>query len=451
MLSNLSQCPKCGRGALRAGPAGYICERCSAGYPVLGDVPWLFRDPRGAAAEWRARLGLLLADLRADALACEAAIAGASPAPARERLALLARSLDEHARRLAQLLAPLQIDAAVPARETLQALRTSLPGSQGLTNYYANIHRDWCWGEEENAATLALLEAVVDDNLAGARVAVLGSGAGRLAYDWHAKHAPALTVAMDINPLLLAVAREMYAGRALELHEFPIAPRSIAGHAVLRRLQAPAAADERLLLVAGDALQAPFAPGAFDVVVTPWFIDIVEAPFPALAARVNALLKTGGLWLNLGSLAFASAQRALQFSLEEAVQLVEAAGFEPPRTHEQALPYMRSPASRHARIESTVAWAARKRGDVPEPAAHEPPSWLADVTRAVPLPDGLRSQALATRIHAFLVSLVDGRRSIADIARVLVEQKLMKPDDAVPAVRAFLQRMHEDAARRTNY
>lgn len=451
MLSVLTRCPGCQRGALREDPAGYICDRCSAGFPVLGGVPWLFRDPRGAAAEWRARLGLLLADLRADARSCQAGIAGASRALTRQRLDLLARTLDDHARRLAQLLEPLQVGTDPPAREALQGLRTRVPGSQGLTNYYANIHRDWCWGEAENDATHALLAAVADGDLAGARIAVLGSGAGRLAYDLYARHAPALVVAMDLNPLLLAVAREMYAGRPLDLYEFPIAPRGIADHALLRRLSSPAAADGRLLLVAGDALQAPFGHGTFDVVVTPWFIDIVEAPFPALAAQVNALLTAGGQWLNLGSLAFASAQRALQFSLDEAVQVVGEAGFDPPRTREQSLPYMQSPASRHARVESVVAWSARKRADVPAPAVHEPPPWLADVTQPVPLPAELRSHALATRIHAFLMSLIDGKRSVADIARVLVEQKLMRPEDAAPAVRAFLQRMHEDAGRRTNF
>ncbi|HQW10242.1 MAG TPA: hypothetical protein PLK05_13790 [Steroidobacteraceae bacterium] len=49
-----------------------------------------------------------------------------------------------------------------------------------------------------------------------------------------------------------------------------------------------------------------------------------------------------------------------------------------------------------------------------------------------------------------MMSLVDGRRSLADIARVLVEQRLMKPEDALPAARAFLLRMQEDAGRRIN-
>lgn len=417
-----------------------------------GGLPWLFADPRGAAAAWRARLTLLLGELRREAAACGAAITADVSSRTRERLGLLEAAYGDHADRLAGLLEPFGTGTAAASHDTLQALRTRLPGSQGLTNYYANIHRDWAWGEDENQASLALLTSVIDAGLAGERVLVLGAGAGRLAYDLHRAQQPALTFAMDINPLLLAVAREMYAGRSLELYEFPIAPRGIADHARLRTLRAPAPADERLHLIAGDALHAPFEPGTFDVVVTPWFIDIVEAPFTLLAARVNGLLADGGRWLNLGSVAFASAQRAQQLSLEEALQVVQQCGFAPPVVREAELPYMRSPASRHARIESTVAWCARRHSAATEPAAPDLlPPYLLDATLPVPLPPELVAHAAATRIHAFLLSLIDGRRSLADIAGVLVEQRMMAPADAAPAVRAFLLRLHEDAARRANY
>lgn len=403
--------------------------------------------------EWRARLGRQLADLRRDADQCGGALAHDSPLPplTRERLALLGGALGEHAERLARLLEPLGLAAASASRDTLQALRTRLPASQGLTNYYANIHRDWVWGDAENQASLDLLGSVIDIDLAGARVVVLGAGAGRLAYDLHRQYRPALTLATDLNPLLLAVAREMYAGRSLEMYEFPIAPRSIADHALLRVLRAPEPAGEGLQLIAADALHAPLEPGTFDVVVTPWFIDIVEAPFAGLAARVNALLADGGHWLNLGSVAFASAARAEQLSLEEAVQVVQHSGFAPPTVREAELPYMRSPASRHARIESTVAWSARRTHAVPAPDPQSLPPWLLDATLPVPQSPDIASQAAVTRIHAFLLSLIDGRRTLADIAQLLIEQRLMSPADAQPAVRALLLRLHEDAARRTNY
>ncbi len=453
MLVDVLRCPRCDRGALREDRAGYICAQCSAGFPVIGGLPWLFRDPQGAAGEWRARLTLLLAELRADADGVTTALAGQGLLPAtRERLTRLGAALEDHGRRVTQILEPLQVHVGAADRDALRALRTRMPVSQGLTNYYVNAHRDWAWGDAENAASLDLLDGGGAETLSGARVLVLGAGAGRLAYDLHRRHGPALTVAMDVNPLLLAIAQEMYAGRTLELHEFPLAPRGAAEHAVLRTLRAPAAADERLRLVAADAMCAPFQPGAFDVVVTPWFIDIVEEPFPALAARINSLVADGGRWLNLGSVAFAflSTQRLLQYSLEEALELVQRAGFAPPVVREAALPYMQSPASRHARVESTVAWAARKTATVAPPDSRGPPEWIVDATLPVPLSADLQSHARSTRIHAFMMSLLDGRRSLNDIARVLVEQRLMKPEDALPAARAFMLKMQEDAGRRIN-
>jgi len=56
-------------------------------------------------------------------------------------------------------------------------------------------------------------------------------------------------------------------------------------------------------------------------------------------------------------------------------------------------------------------------------------------------------QAAATRIHAYLMSLIDGRRSIRDMARILIEQRLMSEQDAEPAVRRFLIRMSEEGRK----
>jgi hypothetical protein len=69
----------------------------------------------------------------------------------------------------------------------------------------------------------------------------------------------------------------------------------------------------------------------------------------------------------------------------------------------------------------------------------------------VPLLPQFEVTALATRIHAFVMALIDGQRSVGDIARYLVEQRLMTAAEAEPAVREFLTRMYEDSRRRTRF
>jgi hypothetical protein len=31
--------------------AGWMCGACSSGFPVIGEIPWLFAEPRQALAE----------------------------------------------------------------------------------------------------------------------------------------------------------------------------------------------------------------------------------------------------------------------------------------------------------------------------------------------------------------------------------------------------------------
>jgi Carnosine N-methyltransferase len=335
------------------------------------------------------------------------------------------------------------------AEATHRGIGTRLPLEQGLTNYYVNLHRDWAWGEEENSAGLAEIVAVLGGNARGLGCTLVhGAGAGRLAYDLHAVGDAPLTVATDFNPLLLFVAREMFAGRSLELHEFPIAPRGVEDHAVLRRLASPGPPRAGLELVAADALQAPFADGSFDTVVTPWFIDIVGEPFTRVAARVNLLLKPGGRWINSGSLAFSRATHADRISLDEALELLPGAGFADVNVRENTLPYMRSPASRHSRLENVVTWVTNKvAAPAISPRARLLPAWLLEADRPVPRSRAFELHAISSRIHAFLLALINGERSMRDMARMIVEQKLMSAEEAEAQVRIFLTRLHEDSEK----
>jgi len=432
--------------------AGWICGACSSGFPVIGEIPWLFPEPRQTLADWRSRLGLLSQHLASEAAAMRGGIAAKESGPAtRRRLEHVAAAHEDQVRRLATLLAPLGLDQGGMSEATHRGIGTLLPLEQGLTNYYVNLQRDWAWGDEENAAALGEVAAVLDDGVAGGtrglgRTLVQGAGAGRLAYDLHQRGDAPLTVATDFNPLLLFVAREMFAGRTLELYEFPIAPRRVEDHAVLRRLSSPSAARAGLELVGADALQPPFADAAFDTVVTPWFVDIIGEPFARVAARINLLLKPGGRWINSGSLSFSRAAHADRIGLEEALEIMPQAGFTDVRVREGTLPYMRSPASRHSRLESVVTWVARKSGPAAElPRARVLPDWLLQPDRPVPRTRAFEMQAISSRVHAFLLAMINGERSMRDMARMLVEQRLMSADEAEAQVSLFLTRLHEDS------
>ncbi|MEQ1802091.1 MAG: PqqD family protein [Gammaproteobacteria bacterium] len=327
------------------------------------------------------------------------------------------------------------------------ALQTRLPTDQGLTTYYANIHRDWAWGDTENAESLKLVCSVLGPGALGT-VVVLGAGAGRLAYDLHQQLPADSTIALDFNPLLALIAARAATGEGVELWEFPIAPRSIGDHAVLQTLVAPEPVREGFYLILGDVLRPPFVAGSVDVVVTPWVVDILPEDFRNVAARVNGLLKPGGRWICFGSLAFSQPEAASRYSLEEVLAIVMDSGFAEPDVREDEIPYMSSPASRHGRRELVVTIGATKTDPVARPPRHRAlPDWLVAGTQPVPLLPAFQLQAMTTRIYGFIMGLIDGRRSVADMAKLLADQRLMTREEAEPAIRTFLTKMYEDSQR----
>jgi uncharacterized protein YbaR (Trm112 family) len=448
-LSPLLACPRCDHGLAALADGAFTCLPCGVRFPAVAGLPALFADPAATLGEWRNRQQFALEALARDGARIKADLAGAALRPlTRDRLTRLQHAYADQVVKLRDLLAPLGAELrGGAAYATHLALRTRLPPDQGLTTYFANVHRDWCWGETENGPSCALVGDALGTTPTRSLL-VLGAGAGRLAYDLHARMAPELTVALDFNPLLLLVAARVMAGEALDLWEFPLAPRALEDHAVLRTLQAPAPAGDGLRLVLGDALRPPFRAGSFDAVVTPWLVDIISEDFRRLADRMNALLPVGGRWVIFGSLAFGQAEGAARYSLEEVLALVMDAGFAEPMVREDELPYLCSPASRHGRRELTVTIAATKERNVPPPPRHRAlPDWLVTGSQPVPLLPAFQEQVLSTRIYSFLMGLIDGRRSLQDMAKLLVDQRLMTREDAEPAVRSFLLRMYDDARR----
>lgn len=452
-LHDLLACPRCDKSPLDADDGCWHCGACKTRFPRVGELPWLFADPDTSLGEWRNRLHFALQQLAHEAAQLKSElIAGDHPELTRRRLEQLQRANEKQAKVLRQLLAPVDVGALEASYESYLALRTRLPTDQGLYTYYANAHRDWCWGDRENDASLEQLKAVLGGSadIGLGDTAVLGAGAGRLAYDVHRALAPGRTVAVDFNPLLLFIARDVTRGDKVHLHEFPLAPKSVDDAAPLRELSAPEPAGPGFHLVFADVLRPPFREGSFDTIITPWLIDIVNDDFRDFARRVNRLLKPGGRWLNFGSVAFQHPERRRRYSAEEVLLLVADAGFAEPAVRQADIPYMNSPASRHGRIETVFTFCAAKESDADNPGRYKAlPDWLVTGKEPVPLLPAFRSQALSTQIYSFIMSLIDGRRTIADMAKVLEQQKLMSRDEAVPAIRQFLTRMYDDSQRQS--
>jgi hypothetical protein len=113
---------------------------------------------------------------------------------------------------------------------------------------------------------------------------------------------------------------------------------------------------------------------------------------------------------------------------------------------------MCSPASRHGRQERVFSFSAYKEREVEAPPRHRAlPDWIVTGKESVPLLPSFRSQAMTTQIYSFMMSLIDGKRTIKDMAVVLENQKLMTREEAEPAIRSFLTKMYDDSQKQSGF
>jgi uncharacterized protein YbaR (Trm112 family) len=441
-----------------------LCRQCAARFPLYksgaSTIPWLFRDPDGALLEWRARFNSYLHASTLEQQRLQEAVADSRCGKtAALRIGLLAKAKETQRRQIFALLAPLGLDAprSRPEVDRTGLLHAKLPRQHGLLSYYDNVFRDWAWNNGENERMLECVARVLAPlpSYRAGKVLTLGAGSCRLPYDFHRRYRPELSVALDLNPLLVLLASRVLQGQQVPFYEFPIAPLDRASVAVPWTCAAPAALrDDELAsfaLLLGDATHPPLRPGRFDTVLTPWYVDVVAQDFLDCVRTVNQQLATGGLWLNTGSLAFFHRNPAWCYSQEEVLELLAGNGFEVVAAERSSVPYLQSPASAHGRVERVFSFAARKvaAAPLPKPNAYLPP-WARDADRPVPDLDEFVVASAHHLLKAQAFAAIDGKRTLDEIALLVAKRYGLQRSEARGAVERILLEIFEATQDRSD-
>jgi uncharacterized protein YbaR (Trm112 family) len=433
-LLDLVVCPGCS-GRLTMENDSFACnsDGCGLCFPPLGRVPCLLPRPGQWLDLWRKQLGLIHAE--ADRTIATFDAEARKPGLLRTTLQRL-REQSELTRKIVA-----EIDGVlVPAIGQPIAHADPIPGFSPLETLHL-LHRDWGWPEsDENARALGCVERVLGAPLG--RTLVVGAGACRLAYDLHQNHGATMTVAVDIDPLVLLVAEKVVHGDRVVLTEARSNATEITRLSAVRTLEAPSGTVDRFYPLLANGLALPLADESFDTVVTPWFTDLVPPDQRDWVTKVRRLLRDEGRWVNYGPLLYPpSRPAACRFSREELLELVEMAGFEVEKTTSELMPFSLSPLAERGRLEACLAFSARK-SSVTNDDSRDPPKFI--VLADLPVPDfGGRSlfyhQAATFRA---VVELIDGSRSINQIAAAIIARAGTHPAAIVDTIRYCLLEVH---------
>jgi hypothetical protein len=324
----------------------------------------------------------------------------------------------------------------------------TIPMVQPLLGHPQNIFRDWAWPTEENKNYLDFcLEQIKKSNSSPKKILVIAAGAGRLAFDLHQNLGAEYTVSLDNSYFFGQTFHSICWGEGVQLTEFPEPRRRDEEVAVTHKMKAPVKTNEGLYYVLGDLNYLPFAEDSFDLVITPWIIDLIPATLPFLVNNISSLLRTGGQWINFGPFSVSSDIPAgCRWSKKELLGFAEDAGFEVHTNCELHVEYLKSPYSAQVRHETLWGLSFKKvEGSGRKILRLQSPSpWLNDLTIPIPLTSKVQVSQISHHVPERIFSLIDGKRSLQDIAGILSRDFSMNPDEALVSVRQFLLRWSQE-------
>ncbi len=432
-IESILECPKCHKSY----------GDCEHKFPHVHGILWLFRSTESTLVQWQARVTKLLQMFLLQKNHLESELLKVDLlAPTKKRLQTLKTAIAENQEILHELLSDLWPQGAEMNTPTLaQALEEKVAAQQTIESYFNNVFRDWAWENGENEKSIKAILNVLPKKFKPKMLVVLGAGSGRLTYDLQREIESAQTLAVDINPFLLFLFKDILSGKSHSLWEIPPAPVTVVNTAQKQNLKIDVnkSVAKNIEFLFADASNLPLKAKSADAILTPWFIDIIKQDFRQLTRRINRTLSLGGSWINFGPLGFRSFLTSQNYSLEEIETILGEEGFVLETKEISEIPYLCSPLNGQQRNEKVVTFLATKKKDSKEPAAFSSlPEWIMDPTKPIRPNREVKYEIARHHLGFQILSCIDGKNSLEVIAGLVQKHYSLSAEQAKEVVTGFL-------------
>lgn len=419
-------CPKCGAAYEQSTAEPEQCNACGHTRFTLGDVPCLFPSGIDHKLIWQFQAGVMDQTATLGLQQINESLNRYDLSDlTRERLIDIYKSCELSKVNVMALLKHYGIDPLLD--EEIKQIDIG-----DLSEYYDLILRDWAWdtvenpGIENQTALRRVVSQIEKLSLSPKKILVIGSGGGRLSWDLHAHLKPELTVALDSHPVMLSISDWLIRQhQPIALGEFKIFPQignTCSQAYTLNPPKDPENLRERWFGLGGNVWHAPLKNESFDLILTPWLVDVTGGDLRDLISVIHGLLREGGQWINTGPLLFTKhIPVQVKYNAPEIRELLNLAGFEISADDVQVSPHLISPLEARGRTEQIWTFTATKTKNpdvVSVPGVNH--AWL--VMHHLPVPLSNYSTAEQHPLIHTILALVDGQRSINDICAELANR-----------------------------
>ena len=225
------------------------------------------------------------------------------------------------------------------------------PSKQQIHSYFQLFFRDYCWDSEEVQVYFNFVKSNITTKTKN--VLILGAGPGKLSFDLAKEFPDTNFISFDHNPFLFFKANQIFHGEEVELHDYSQYPKDLESTSKSYKIKEDPLIQKNHQFILGNFPDLPFNNDVFDLIIGPWFFDILENDFKRSVQHGLNFLKEDGQFLLYGPSNTHKDSYEDQLTSEE---IIDSLGclFKTHKAFTKDLIYLHSPLNSQNRIENVL-------------------------------------------------------------------------------------------------
>jgi SAM-dependent methyltransferase len=385
----------------------------------ISGIPWAYKNPSEEFTRWSFLTQNYFSFEQSNSRALQNKLnANEFASPTKEKIQNLIKTKNSHIKSLKKVLDPF-------LKETQ---KVTINSQQNILAYQDLLFRDWSWGKKENDVYLDYILKNLDGT--EQNILVLGAGACGLSHSLSLQSS-ANIIATDINPYLMLSAQKLFNGKTLKLGEFNDFPSSIEDFSYTHEFEKVQSSHNHFQVFC-DFNDLPFVKESFDVVISPWFYDIIDMDLGQSLQITNRLLKPEGKNLFIGPSNFHKSKISKRKTTEEIIKSFEE-NYSTVNFEKKFCPYLDNPNSSQKRIEEILFICSQDKV-------------LCEITKnsisqSIDLTPDLVAYRQKVDVFSRILKHVENQQSFEDLASKLQIEFDFSKDEALYYAKSFMQKI----------
>jgi ubiquinone/menaquinone biosynthesis C-methylase UbiE len=397
----------------------------STSYPLFNKIPWLFKDPEYHFLQWGTKIESYIKEEEIYIKHLQAMTNLNENKLTRKRMTKIQEAKSKNLKVISKTLEQFRGHQQI-------ALTAS---TQQIHSYFQLIFRDWSWDSEENDKYFAFVKEKMPKD--AKNVLILGCGPGRLSYDLATYFTATNFISIDHNPFLLLTAQKIFEGEEVKLSDYTNYPKNIESTSKTYKIKREENNIDNHQFVLGSFPDLPFKDQTFDMIIAPWFFDILDLKYFESVNHALKYLKPNGTFAMFGPNNVHKNYLMDQLTSEE-IQEELTPFFDESSMKVETLQYLKNPLSSQNRIEDVMFFSgiSPKVKDLALNTPTKPTMIHFDPT--------FEHHKAINQTFFNILKHIDQDMTLEELGKKLVQEFGFKESEAIYYAKNFIQKISQD-------